>query len=141
MLIKPKWVRLLPPNLRPDDKIISELEKLRLACDIPHEALAMRVTSSPITTRRVQRDCLEIYRVHIPGASEKELLRKVLVSRLQTALVIEMTEGEIDEAMKSINSFDELCDYIIELEEKEPSLPDPFGIGKVIDEMLAQEEV
>ena len=50
-----------------------------------------------------------------------------------------MTKEEIDQAIKSINSFDELCDCIIKLEEKEPSFPDPFGIGKVIDEMLAQE--
>ena len=59
----------------------------------------------------------------------------VLISRIGT----EMTVKEIDKAMKSINSFNELCDYIITLEGQEPSFPDPFGIGKVIDEILAQE--
>jgi len=81
VLFKPKWVKLLPPNLRPNEKRIGELEKLRSVFGIPHEALAI----------------------------------------------------------KRINSFDELCDYIIKLEEKEPSFPDPFDIGKVIDEILAQE--
>ena len=141
MLFKPKWIKLLPPNLRPGEKWIGELEKLRSAFGIPHEALAMRVASSSITTRRVQRNCLETFRIHNPVASEKELFRMVLLSRAQTPPVIEITEEEIDQAIKSINSFDELCDYIIKLEEKEPSFPDPFGIGKVIDEILAQEVI
>ena len=142
MLFKPKWVKLLPSNLRPDGKRISELEKLRVAFNIPHEALAMRVASSPITTRRVQRNCLETFRVHNPGASEKELFRMVLVSRIRTPpAYFEMTEQEIGQAMKNINSFDDLCDYIIKLDEQEPSFPDPLGIGKRIDEILAQEEV
>ena len=63
----------------------------------------------------------------------------VLLSRAQTPPVIEITEEQIDQAIKSINSFDELCDCIIKLEEREASFPDPFGIGKVIDEILAQE--
>ena len=140
MLFKPKWVKLLPPDLRPDKRRTSELEKLRSAFGIPHEALVMRIASSPITTRRVQRNCLETFRIHNPRASQKELLRMVLASRTRTPPVIEMTEEEVDQAMRSINSFDELCDYIIKLEEKEPSFPDPFGIGEAIDEILAQEE-
>jgi len=42
---------------------------------------------------------------------------------------------------QNINSFDDLCDYIIMLDEKEPSFPDTFGIGKRIDEILAREEI
>jgi len=140
MLFKPKWVKLLPPDLRPDKKRISELEKLRVAFDIPHEALALRVTSSPAITRRVERNCLEIFRIQNPQATEEELLRMVLVSRMQRPPAIEMTEQEIDKAMESINSFDDLCDYIVKSEE-EYSFPDPLGIGKRIDEILAQEEV
>ena len=55
MLFKPKWYKLLPFNLRPDQKRIDELEKLRVECGIPHEALAMRILSSPVTTKRVQK--------------------------------------------------------------------------------------
>ena len=140
MLLKPKWVRLLPPNLRPDDKIISELEKLRLAFDIPHEALAMRVISSSITTKKVERYNLEAFRIQNPQASEKELLKMVFVSRTQRPPEIEMTAQDIDNAMKKINSLDDLCDYIAKLEEKY-SFPDPFDLGKRIDEILAQEEI
>ena len=134
------WVKLLPRDLRPDEKRMSELEKLRASFGIPHEALGMRVMSSPITTRRVQGNCLETFRIHNPGASEKELFRMVLVSRVQAPPSLGMTQQEIDQAMENINSFDELCDYIVKLDEEGPSFPDPFGIGQVIDEILAQEE-
>jgi len=139
VLFKPKWIKLLPSNLRPNEKRIGKLEKLRSAFGIPHEALVMRVSSSSITTRRVQRNCFETFKAHNPQASQKELLTMVFLSRIQTPSLIEMTKEEIDQAIKSINSFDELCDCIIKLEEKEPSFPDLFGIGKVIDEILAQE--
>ena len=139
MLFKPKWAKLLPPNLRPDEKRISELEKLRVEFNIPHEALVMRVMSSPVTTRRGERDYLEILKIRNPRATEEELLRMVLVSRMQRPPAIEMTEQEIDKAMENINSFDDLCDYIVKSEE-EYSFPDPLGLGRQIDEILAQEE-
>lgn len=43
--------------------------------------------------------------------------------------------------MEKINSFDELCDYIIALDEKEQLFPDISGIGKLIDEILTQKEI
>jgi hypothetical protein len=144
MLFKPKWVKLLPLNLRPDEKLVSKIEKLRVKFDIPHDALALRILSSPATTRRVQKQCLENFRAQNPRVSEKELFKMVLVSRIK---IIEsngfcrITNQEIDEAMKDINSFDELCEYIISIDEQEPAFPDPLGIGKQIDEILAGEEV
>ncbi len=141
MLLKPKWVKLLPSNLRPDKKRISELEKLRNTFGISHEDLSMRVIGSPATTRKVQRQCIRNFRNQNPEAPEKELLKMVLISRIIVPPSIEMTEQEIDQAMENINSFDDLCDYIIALDEKEPSFPDTFGIGKRIDEILAGEEI
>lgn len=140
MLFKPRWVKLLPSYLRPDEKRIKELENLRVTSDIPHEALTMRVMSSPATTRKVERMNLMALRIQNSQTPEKELLKMILVSRIQKPPKIEMTEQEIDNAMESINSFDDLCDYIATLEEQD-SLPDPFGLGKRIDEILAQEEV
>lgn len=140
MLFKPNWVKILLLDLRPDKKRVEELEKLRVEFAIPHEALAMRVMSSPVTTRKVQRKCLETLRIQNPRKSERELFKMVLISRIQAPPSFEMTEPEIDEAMKNINSFDELCDYIITLDEQESAFPDPLGIGKRIDEILALEE-
>lgn len=140
MLFKPKWVKLLQPHLRPDEKRTGELEKLRVEFRIPHDALAMGIMSSPTTTRRIQRNCLESLRIQNPGKSEKELLRMVLISRIQAPPSYGMTEQEIDQAMENINSFDDLCNYIIGLDKQELPFPDPLGIGKQIDEILAQEE-
>ena len=140
-LFKPKWFNLLPLNLRPDKKRISELEKLRRAFDIPHDALATGIMSSPEITRKVQRQMLRNLRNLNPVAPEKELLKMVLISRVTSPPSIDMTEQEMDQAMENINSFNELCDYIIALDEKESLFPDIFGIGKKIDKILAQEEV
>jgi len=141
-LFKPKWFNLLPLNLRPDKKRMSELEKLRREFDIPHEALATRIMGSPETTRKVQRQMLRRLRNLNPGAPEKELLKMVLISRITSPPSIDMTEQEMCQAMENINSFDDLCDYIIALlDEKELLFPDISGIGKKIDKILAQEEI
>lgn len=42
----------------------------------------------------------------------------VLISRIISPPSIEMTEQEIDQAMEYINSFDELCNSIIALDEE-----------------------
>ena len=139
---RPEWFNLLPSHLRPDKKwVIDELEKLRVECGIPHDALNMRILSSPETTRKVQRKMLSEVRKLNLEAPEIELLKMVLISRITSPPSIDMTEQEIDQAMENINSLDDLCDYIIALDEKEPSFPDTFGIGKQIDEILAREEI
>ena len=136
---RPEWFNLLPSHLRPGKKwVIGELEKLRVECGIPHDALTMRIMSSPATTRKVQRQMLREFRNLNPEAPKKELLKMVLISRITSPPSIDITEQEIDQAMENINSLDDLCDYIIALDEKEPSFPDTFGIGKQIDEILAR---
>ena len=140
MLFKPRWVRILPPNLRPDERRIIELEELRVKYGIPHEALAMRITSSLTTTRKVQKSCLEMLRKKYPQATEKELLKMVLILRIQAPPYdYGMTEQKTDETMKNINTLDDLCNFIISLDEQETAEPDPLGIGKRIDEILAGE--
>jgi hypothetical protein len=116
-------------------------QKLRSEYDIPHDSLTMRVTSSPISTIKVQRIDFTALKSQYPQASIRELLKILLISRIKKPPQIEITDEEIESAMGHINSFDDLCDYIIKLEEREPSFPDPFGLGKKIDEILAQEEV
>jgi len=151
MLFKPKWVRMLPANLRPNDKCIKQLEKLRVQYEMPHshDLMMMRVAQSKTTTRKVQRNALGYYRRHSPNASEKELLRMVLISRLRSSQltnvynlpIYDTTEEAIDKAMENINSFDDLVGYIIGLDKQEPSVPDPIELGRRIDDILAQEVI
>jgi len=139
MLFKPKWVKLLWRNLRPDIKRINELEKLRVASNIAHETLAVCILGSPVTTRRAVKVSLEHFSAHNPKATEKELFRMVYVSKLQ-ALDLEVPEKEIDRSVESIESLDALRDSIVELEKLYLSFPVPLHIKKQIDKILAQEE-
>lgn len=47
-----------------------------------------------------------------------------------------VTEKEIDKAMESINSLEDLIDHFIKEDAQEPASPDPFGIGARTDEIL-----
>ena len=94
------------------------MEKLRSKLGISHNALAIGIMDSPATNRKVQRQFLSNFRIQNSEASEKELFRIVLISRILNLLSINITEQEIDQAMDNINSFDELCYYIITLDEK-----------------------
>lgn len=142
---EPNWVSLFTDwNLRhlvPDNKRVRELEALRNKYGIPHDTFALRVLGSPATTRKLQRYILENLSIQNPGASERDLLRMALISRLQAPPGNEMTAQEIDRAMECIDSFDDLCDYISSLDEEKSDFSDPLGIGKRIDEILRQEEI
>lgn len=140
MLLKPKWFSMLPPNLRPEKKQMNELEKLRTMYSIPHDALATRIISSPAITRKILNQTYDYLKIQYPELSEKELLKKVLISRTTTPPGYGIAEKEIDQAIENINSFDDLYKFIISLDEQEDAFPDPLGIGKQIDEILQQEE-
>jgi len=135
-----RWINQLPPHLHPQK--VEELENLRQYWDIPEEVFSLRIISSPWAVRGVQEYMLAQFRHQTPQSSEKELWKKVLESRMATSKVWglkSLTEKEIDKMIRDISSFEELCDRLIEFEEKtvvEPSLPDPFGIGAKIDEIL-----
>jgi len=142
----PRWIRILPLNLAPTNvAVIKELEKLRAAFNIPHELFAIRVLCSPATTRKLQKQCLEKFRRLNPGLSKKELLGMVLASRIisaeQSGAPYPVTLEEVEQIIEGIDSIDDLCDYIIELDRisEPPRLPDP--IGDIIDAILAEEEL
>jgi hypothetical protein len=44
----------------------------------------------------------------------------------------------VNEVISKAKSFDSVCDYILSLDQKESSSPDPHGIGKMIDEILEE---
>lgn len=118
---------------------VDELEKLRSKYDIPHDALVARIACSPAITRKIQRQSYDILKTQYPESSEKFLLEMALWLRISTPPGYEISDQEVGQALENINSFDDLCDYIIELDDQEPAFPDPFGIGKRIDEILANE--
>ena len=136
--VSPDWLKELPVHLRPQQEKIGKLEKLRTEYNIPLRPFALRIMSSPETTKKVQQYNFKILKRQYPNTTKKELLRKLLEQRLQTPPVTPMSKKEIDEAMEDINSLNDLCKFIISLDELEPATPDPLGIGEKIDEILAE---
>jgi len=162
---KPRWVRTLPYYMRPGSSIIAKLERLRKEVDIPNDMFAAQLASSPIMTRRVQNNFLENFRRQFPNSTEKELWIMVLASRVDTyknKILADISAGvlnsesakekfdklisvveEYEGIVGKMRSFEELCDYIISLDEEivgenYPGL-DPLGIGSSIDRLLKEE--
>jgi len=136
MIFNPRWLKLIPNHLRPGKEEVRRLEQLRAQFNIPHEIFGVRVLGSSLTTIKAQRCSYNRFKKKAPRASEKELLKMVLEERLQTPPVTKMSKEEIDETMETINSFEDLCDFVIALDELEPATPDPLGIGEQIDKIL-----
>jgi len=133
-----EWLDQVRPEAHPEPYKIDELESHRRSYGIPHGLFAFRVMGSPWATRRVQESFYAQLRTEMPGASEKELLKAVFKTRaFAPPFGPAITEEEIDKAMKSINSLEDLISYFIREEAKEPASPDPFEIGARIDEILS----
>jgi len=138
----PEWLIMIRDDFRPSLEQIKKLESLRKKYKIPHDALRWRILSSPAITRRLQWQILEEMRAKMPGTSEKELWKSVLISRLKAEVASGFESPNIlknvDEIINRAQSFDDVCNYIVGLDQKEPSSSDPLGIGKMIDEILEE---
>jgi len=134
------WLNHLPTNFHPTPYKIEELENLRESWSIPDEVFAIRIVGSEWATRQIQEYLYAKFRQEMPASSEKDLLRAVFNSRAlpPDPVGLGMSEEESVEAMKSINSLDDLVNYFIAREQQEPALPDPFEIGVRIDEILSR---
>ena len=144
----PDWYLLLRPELRPTGERIDKLEALRAKYEIPSEVFATGISSYPGAARILQINLYKQAREKWPDMSEKDLLKSVFIGR---ALKTEpygygMTSEEFEKVMKKINSLDELCDYVVSKDLKEPkyefdlskwekevTMLKNTGIGKEID--------
>jgi len=104
------------------------------------------------TVKRTQRFCLEQNKKQMPNASEQELWKAVLLSRLQTKLMSPpetdpfakpLSQEEIlsrieniDNIVSGFKSFDDVLDYIITMDEEENRFNDPSGIQDELNNLL-----
>jgi len=132
------WLNNLRPDVHPEPNKVEELENLRQLHDIPHEIFAMGILGSPWTTRKIQESIYAQAREKMPGASEKELLKSVFMTRALSPepFGLGMSEEEVDEVIKSVNSLHDIVEYFIARDEEEPAFPDLFGIRARMDEIL-----
>ena len=129
------WLKQLPSNLRPDNDKIKKLENLRSHYHIPNDIFIGIITSSPGITCRVQENVYQMAKEKMPNAPEKEILKAVFGTRVfpQNPAGLKMTEEEIREVIKNINSLNDLVEYFIQRDKEEARFErDIFGIGKKI---------
>ena len=137
------WFKQLPHNLKPDDDKVEELEKLRSRAvfgilPLPNDIFVVVILSSAWAMHRTQENVYAMAKEKMPDASEKEILKAVLRSRIfpQNPAGLKMTEEEINKEMQNINSLNDLIECFLQKEkierEKSRFIRDIFGIGKNI---------
>jgi len=160
-----KWLNHLEPHFHPAPDKIKELENLRQLWTIPDEvfadqmplgldmneeeiekaiesanseAFAMTIIGTYWATEQLQRQLFERGKDEAPRASDKEIFREIITSRTENRipLGLDMNEEEIEKAIESINSIDDLVDFVLSKESEEPPWPDPLGIRSRIEEIL-----
>jgi hypothetical protein len=142
----PVWFEMIRPECRPSVKKIDRLEYFRKKYNVTHEDFALIVLGHPVTTKQLQRHLLGEARAKMPNAEEKELWKMVLVSRLANYVTMGFESPEIfkqtDEVIRNAKTFDDVCNFIIKLDAKQPIVPitsDPFGTKrKMIDRILEE---
>lgn len=133
-----EWLDHVRPDAHPDISRVDQLEDLRRSYDIPHPIFAWRVVCSPWMTRRIQESIYMQAKREKPEVSEKEILTDVFKTRaFAWPPGPATTEEEIDKAMESIDSLEDLVGYFIREDAKEIPSPDPFGIGARVDDILS----
>lgn len=152
MSFKPQWYKLLPHRLKPKDKkILEKIENLRKEYELTHEMIFMGILVTPWAVRTVQEDCLEQGRKMMPNASDNELWKGVLFSRLQAKLAnsdspeesthIRSIMEDIDNICSEFESWQEVVEYIVSMERDEGTFADPSGIMQEINLLLESDKI
>ena len=82
----PDWAKELPPHLRPSTDQIRRLEAIRVEFGVAEAEFLLHLTCHPETTKRVQRHCYQQIKQQMPSASERDVLKQLLLSRLTAAI-------------------------------------------------------
>ncbi len=132
------WLSHLEPALHPAPRKIKELENLRQLWNIPDEVFAMGITGTDWATEQIQRKLYEVVKQINPRASDKEIFREIIMSRTRSQIPygLDMSEEEVDKTVESINSIDDLVNFVLSKESEEPPWPDPLGIKSRVEEIL-----
>jgi hypothetical protein len=149
MFFKPEWYNKLPYHLKPEDAKIQAFESLRIKLDFSHDLFMAGIVNSPWAFIRAQEATLENLKKNMPNATEKELWRGVLITRLGMKVGIQGVLDSspqfmppdieaIDKIMANINSFDELISHMLSVEKE--NLMDSDPIQRQIDKLLFQSE-
>jgi hypothetical protein len=154
MFSKPQWYKMLPNSVKPiDEQTIERVEIFRNKYPgFTHERMFMAIMVSRWAVKRIQKYTVELIKSHLPTASERELWRRVLLARLAAKLnsppetdpfAKPLSKEEIlsrienmDNIVSNFKSFDDVVDYIIQIDEEENRFYDPTGMQSELDNLL-----
>lgn len=157
---EPEWYRNLPETVKPIKKeIIDEIELFRekqgsiLSSIQSHQMIFMGIMTSRWAVKKIQKWKLGDGKKRWPNDSEKELWKKIILSRLgikshslgssQDPSSKPLTQNQIEERISNINqiiaecnSFDDIIDYILKIDEEENRFYDPSGLQAELENIL-----
>jgi hypothetical protein len=151
----PRWAKELPTHVRPSSDQIRRLETIRTNYGVSDQDFLMYIAGHSETTRRVQKFFYNQLKNQMPNASEREVLKQLLLSRLTTALGqgsdifgIASLEDEsafdaqIDQVISQHTNLESLIDAMIEYEKHQeyqlPASPGMEDAIRKVDEILAE---
>ena len=152
-LFKPKWYDMLPASVKPiQNEKIRNVESFRKRLNFTDDMVFMAIMVSKWAVIKIQKYTLDLLRKQIPNASEKELWQGVILSRLQTKLLspsetdpfakpllkeeLSFRIENIESISSNFSSFDDVIDYIIEMDEEENRFADPTGLQSELESIL-----
>lgn len=150
---KPKWYKLLPEHFQPTDNVTDRVEKLRLYYELDHDLIANLVVMTPWSVKKLQWYMLKKFNLESPHLSKKELWSAVIISRMNVKLMsLEMPIDEestplsrdeilkiiknVQSVVKNFSKFDEVVDYIIDIDYKENRFFDNIGLLTELSNVL-----
>lgn len=146
----PKWLKIIPSHLRPNNFQIEELEKLRKQFDMSHEYVAGYVMQSPgIVKMMFDQQYAELRRT-TPNLDNKQTLESIYQTRTFSDFISaglspyeareRLQQEDVQQKIKSkllhINSVDDLVRLVYRDLKYYEKTPDPLGINKRIEEIL-----
>lgn len=150
---KPKWYRMLPEHFQPNKYLIQEIENFRSRFSLDHDFLALLISMTPWSVKNLQWFMLNKFRIEQPHLSEKEIWKAVLISRMNVKLMTidfptdigstPLSKAEIDDIIEqaetiveNFNNFEEVVNYILEIDYKENRFYDPGGLLDDLNNIL-----
>ena len=150
---KPKWFKKLPNHFQPEESLIQEIENFRINFGFDHNSIATMISMSPWSVKKLQMFMYKKFKKEQPFWPEKEIWRYVLLSRMNIKLMTvdyppdlgsnPLTRDEInsiveksEEIVQGFDSFDDLVNYILEIDYKENRFYDPSRILNELNNLL-----
>jgi hypothetical protein len=144
----PRWYKVLPVHIRPDERRVAKLEELRVSLHMRDEAFMIALASSPWAVVRAQEAALESLRQQIPDADERKLWSAVLLARLEIKLKspapwdpppdeLRRRMDNIQESMRGVTSWDDVLKYILDMD-RNGTATDPATPQYQINALLEQ---